>query len=93
MYITILLTIVTILYIQSLELIHGITGHLYHLTDTSPFPPPPTPQHPPNLCNVTYQLDFNKVGKIHIDIHKMKQNQNLSLWNRGTKWGTIKIYL
>ena len=42
-YIIVLLTIVTILYVRSPELVHLITGSLYPLTSISPFPPPPAP--------------------------------------------------
>lgn len=44
---TVLLTIVSVLYIRAAELTHLRTESLYPLTNTSPFPPPPRAWQPP----------------------------------------------
>ena len=45
MYNTVLLTVFTMLYIKSPELIDLITGSLYSFSNISPFPPPLTPSN------------------------------------------------
>ena len=49
-YKTVLLAIITILYIRSPELIHLIIGCLYALTSISPCPPALPSKHHSTLC-------------------------------------------
>lgn len=59
-YHTVLLTIVTMLYVISPELIHLITGSLYPLTTFFPHPQPPQPSTTKyNFC--FYEFDFISV--------------------------------
>ena len=57
-YNTLLLTIVTMLYIRSSELIHLITRSLYPLTNISPFPTTPSPLATTILLSVYMNLFF-----------------------------------
>ena len=55
---TVLLIVVTMLYIRSPELSHLITGSLYPLTNISPFPHPYSPWQPPFLFSISMSLGF-----------------------------------
>ena len=76
-YNTILLTIITILFIRSPELIHFLTGSLYSLVNISPFPLPcPTCPTPSNYHSTLF-LQFSSFIPHTTDII---QYLFLSLW-------------
>ena len=88
MYITILLTIVTLLYIESPEIIHFKTGSLHPWPPSFvPVPPASTPGQPPN-----YSVSVSLFFRFHILVRS--SINSVYLWlTYFTQHNTLKVHI